>query len=110
MTMHTPGPWRVSSRDAYSEAHHVETETNPSQGLATITMLPNALANAQLMAAAPDLLAALEDAQEVMHWMFCGPSAPPSWNGACAKECIQAQAAIAKSKGEASGGATYEPA
>jgi len=69
MTKHTPGPWRVTAAPLnpgvstrWIEVYSVDPEDDVAQ--ATGGNLKTAQANARLIAAAPDLLAALEDILE----------------------------------------------
>ena len=57
-TQHTPGPWHTMAVGS----HWVALEMPPRAGqhIALMTELPNAEANARLIAAAPELLAALQ--------------------------------------------------
>jgi hypothetical protein len=66
--MHTLGPWNVDDgrgRGGPEDRIAIEAGGNPqTNGIVTAVvnrMLPEAMANAKLIAAAPDLLAALED-------------------------------------------------
>ena len=85
---HTPGPWTVR----FTPAH---------DGPTAETFGPNAEANARLIAAAPDLLAALERSMFSLHQM-----AYPITNGHAfelqhcrAPVCVQGRAAIESAKG-----------
>jgi hypothetical protein len=66
MTRHTPGPWRVF--DVFSD---VEIVTDRKDALETESIVQfkgqrNAEANARIMAAAPEMLAALELCEDVL--------------------------------------------
>ncbi len=67
MTEHTPGPW-IKRPDVYSEMICITTETKMIAQLpgpdGTDIAEKEQLANAHLIAAAPDLLAALEQVQD----------------------------------------------
>jgi hypothetical protein len=92
-TKHTPGPWSAIKADTY-----LELRDGSNDPILRIRggMLPTS-ANARLIAAAPDLLAALENAANVLAGIAVGdlktvyPSSPA---------LEQARAAIAKAKGE----------
>jgi hypothetical protein len=64
-TQHSPGPWKVASTYAQAQKGHSQIITWADQGLPLATVKPLHLdpsesnANAHLMAAAPELLAAL---------------------------------------------------
>lgn len=77
MGQHTPGPWETStliSKDAGREdAQWIICLPDGGDMLADLTGCPDAEANANLMAAAPELLAALKDVlAEVaaLDWVF----------------------------------------
>lgn len=101
----TPGPWRLMIDDPeqrFEIAH--ESEVSEPGCIAWVfaadadDMYGEAMANARLIAAAPDLLAALI-ALEGDCWC--------PWDRIVdhhTAPCIQARAAIAKARGEASGG------
>ena len=65
MAEHTPGPWKVEGSKKYPEHHSVSSDE--WSGLAIVFTSgswvddPEGLANAHLIAAAPDMLEALED-------------------------------------------------
>ena len=85
-TKHTPGPWRVES-GPYYRAIRVDSEV-----IADMRQISRSFneSNARLIAAAPDLLAALEGMLEVFGDEFgAGES----------DTCDAARAAIAKAKG-----------
>jgi hypothetical protein len=98
-TKHTPGPWRVKEYRRHSEAVIVNAAGDE---LATIDLacMPGAVADANLFAAAPDLLEACEEAADDVCHAVC----PPTWrtkagqphNGICSKM----RAAIKKARGE----------
>lgn len=77
-TNHTPGPWCAIGAAVNAPARYAD-----SQNIADCrALLPDAeiRANARLMAAAPDLLAALQDAR-FMVWGMTGDSAAAApWN------------------------------
>lgn len=87
---HTPGPW-------YAEGSDIGSAENITVGVAIAGRTDDGYishaqvqANANLMAAAPDLLDALKDALDVMgDW---GADGDPAWAGV-------AKAAIAKAEG-----------
>ena len=89
MNKHTPGPWiRSADRKVLTD-----------NGVSSVTLAQvvqregvswyEAEANLRLIAAAPDLLTALQDAADAVHI-----HAPDSW------VLVQARAAIAKATGE----------
>jgi hypothetical protein len=98
-TLHTPAPWRIEPEehaavilcDAFVVAD-VYYEAGVSAGAST---KEEALANAHLISAAPDLLEALERAENALNWFI-------NDEGECDIEALDtARAAIAKAKGEA---------
>ena len=98
---HTPGPWRQAGYAVIRGEGTEEERIAIAGDYDTDDVSATHLANARLIAAAPDLLAALTAAQEVIHGFFCGDKGPPAWEGKCAKECTQAKAAIAKASPQA---------
>jgi len=58
-TQHTPGPWRLSSGDETEIFSGAKPVARAHCGGLTSVKLPEAEANARLIAAAPELLAAL---------------------------------------------------
>lgn len=101
---HTPSPWkkeeRLGATVVYSVACAVDVAT-VHQGYPHGKLLEERQANARLIAAAPDLLEALEACMEVA---FYGPSFPVSsqdnrtWKDSIEVKC---RAAVARAKGEA---------
>lgn len=100
---HTPGPWRVG--DAGFTVFGPKREAPSPVRIATMpgigTPIPTdaVRANARLIAAAPDLLAACEDAAESLARL---PDVDGAWRATC---LAQLRAAIARARGEAEGGA-----
>lgn len=104
MNKHTPGPWHVILSD--NATPHVTHEhgsdfTDISDVSSRVCVMPaeitygyNSLANARLIAAAPELLEALE---EMLHSFMCtqNPNDYPS-----DAPCNKARAAITKAKGK----------
>jgi hypothetical protein len=65
MTKHTPGPWSTGKWDERTNGRHIDAATCPHIASALyMGGTATADANANLIAAAPDLLAALEYACE----------------------------------------------
>lgn len=67
LNTHTPGPWYVRGCDGnpgYAMGRHIYSPNEGNTG--TVALVSGSLANARLIAAAPDLLAALE---AVMPWL-----------------------------------------
>lgn len=102
MSTHTPGPWRVtgpgyigSTTNGYIPiiTPYTDRANRDKHGGAT----PEAMANAHLIATAPELLEALEAAIALFNEPTRNPSGypigEPSW-------CPGARAAIAKARGE----------
>ena len=94
MTNHTPGPWFTSTPN---EGGGILIKPIPGQVVAQCDELPEMEANAQLIAAAPELLEALEEVTEILDMVlgFDG-GYPPEANG----PAIKARNAIAKARGE----------
>lgn len=91
MNAHTPGPWRASAGTGYVAI--MAGPTIDRQLAITMTCNPEGCANARLIAAAPDLLAALERLEAgVRLWISRGVSD---------EDMAAARAAIAKARGEA---------
>ena len=95
--MHTAGPWHVGTANGTAVNHAIMAD-DMVIGRAMAFGHPvgigwheNSEANARLMAAAPDLLAALE---VIVKFLGDGPELPPGL-----KLYERAQAAIAKAKG-----------
>jgi hypothetical protein len=114
---HTPTPWLVRfDEDRYDSKLSVlevidgsEASLNHPQGelvLARVNVsafaphMDEPLANARLIAAAPELLAALEAVTKA-YVELVQSDYPPSWSAEKDSEVIAARAAIAKAKGNA---------
>ena len=95
----TPGPWRVG-RGAQSDPFAIEAVTVTVAHVKGRRLDPKTIeANARLIAAAPELLAALEDCEERMERArrIADDLCPGQWG---ILEASKARAAIAKAKGE----------
>lgn len=104
MAQHTPGPWRAGRNDGYSLGIYAEGEQ--TFDLATVHNGGNdgeAIANARLIAAAPELLAAIQDALAAMEVGADALCSDPNHDvgAAAALELSKrhARAAIAKAEG-----------
>ena len=100
-TTHTPGPWRVIFKNI-TDTPEVWAEPRPHQQymialLGRNDTLRPAEANARLIAAAPDLLAALEAAHAALTLAALG-SSNAQQEARTAKARVEA--AIAKARGE----------
>jgi len=96
-TQHTPGPWRVDNKAFGGSEVGAELVIYSSRGIVAMACtihegLVNAEANARLIAAAPDLLAALEALYDQEDWN--NEDVPAN------SPIGMAAAAIAKAKGE----------
>jgi hypothetical protein len=92
--MATRGPWSVIGADA--RKLEIVTENEALAPIATVHMDPVLgvqRANARLIAAAPDLLAALKEQRLGATGCFCGGI------GGHDESCLRGQAAIAKAEG-----------
>lgn len=93
--LHTPGPWHVYSRNSLC----VESATG---NIALVNLARASEADARLIAAAPDLLAALKDLAD---WLAYGlnkaDGAEPTAedHAACERVAAQARAAVDKAEG-----------
>ena len=88
---HTPGPWIQQTNEAGTQIRITDSATE-GRCVSTVRVFGdagNTRANARLIAAAPDLLAALEESLEVIRLMGCDMS-----------NFTQARAAIARAKGQ----------
>ena len=88
MSKHTPGPWAIYV-NAPSDIV-IRKMSKDGYELCSIARVSSGYANARLIAAAPELLEALADCVEHMHWT------QPQGEAALKK----AKAAIAKATGE----------
>jgi hypothetical protein len=94
---HTPGPWRVGPRQDIPEGQHVlimAGQGGSSWGVATVKLYDMRdaeiqSANARLIAAAPELLAALELMLNTYNW-----------TGITSEAQRAARAALAKARGQ----------
>ena len=96
---HTPGPWEVVEMIDYNHGHKYvdgyrvqSVNGDPNEPVAEMSGFEKAEANANLIAAAPDLLEALEDMTAWVKSVGCG-----------CQRCIKSLAAIAKARGEKNG-------
>lgn len=117
MSAHTPGPWQVIGEDALPAsddlmivAFDISGDNEGADGIyvcnvgsdggrygsvapvAAESWWPVSLANARLIAAAPDLLAAAYDTRAIL---MLAPASLPGWEETVGKLC----AAIAKAEG-----------
>jgi hypothetical protein len=102
MTAHTPGPWTARTYSATKgKVEEVSINSSRWKEMAIVfvqeegDLLGNGEANARLMAAAPDLLAACERLLMSADASWRGRDVGHDWNAAC----DEAVAAIAKARG-----------
>ncbi|RDC59755.1 hypothetical protein HME9302_00950 [Alteripontixanthobacter maritimus] len=96
---HTPGPWRIK-RWSGKEAQVIGTvpiASGPQKGELPFISLPASNADACLIAAAPDMLEALEECKRQLEYL---DGRSPS--GTTPATLLRVRAAIAKAKGGAS--------
>lgn len=100
ITEHTPGPWKVEPIESQRSLVYCRINGSQSLGFAGVYKLDDkecqneCLANANLIAAAPELLEALETAVSwYQEWLELGPDA-----GDLSLDTLRK--AIAKAKGE----------
>jgi hypothetical protein len=96
-TGHTPGPWHVTPNGGEVRPEAIYAKTEHGEIILATTWIgvpePQRKANVRLIAAAPDLLAALKDCVESLARM-------PDHDGAYRVTCLrQARAAISKAGG-----------
>lgn len=98
-TLHTPGPWKVIETNYLPhEGDHVADMSNGLMVVPVMHALGDPLADARLIAAAPELLEALEWCADTLAvFVDDGSAAPDSVVG---KNLTTARAAIAKATGE----------
>lgn len=111
MNAHTPGPWHVRGCDGnpgYAPGRHIYAPTEGNTGC--VAVVTGSLANAHLIAAAPDLLAALEallSERYACESIILDAEGKPeefdaNGNWTCnSPASVAARAAIAKARGEA---------
>lgn len=111
MSKHTPGPWffEVRNDDPYSDNHIVvgrigsdgfpETHCTVRAGCEEVLEAGSMEANARLIAAAPELLAALKAAQKRL-CEHCPSDTSGERVGEHTDECLAAQDAIEKAEGK----------
>lgn len=101
-TKHTPGPWRVYPAGSCVPYYDVcpRVVANEPSGRSVHDAISDA--DAALIAAAPDLLAALESLTHLCHCAGTGTLLPAYGTTPCrSPQCIAARAAIAKARGGA---------
>lgn len=96
---HTPGPWRAVTVPYDSSAFYIEARNAPDKRSPMVAHIPRSTvqpmeANARLLAAAPDLLEALEG-------LLSHPNGGTYRNSADSEAVKAALAAIAKATGTA---------
>ena len=107
-TTHTPGPWKIAGGTGKAGQLYIWMGGEYFGGHAIATVhdrVPEqAIDNARLIAAAPELLAALEEltsqAQYMHNCIQAGSTMQPMDWGFLAKEIATARAAIQKAKGQ----------
>ena len=109
MSKHTPGPWHVVTNwqgYPYQIRASFASEGKPG-GIVDITRwasisLPSSAegaANAALIAAAPDMLAALKEARHALRWVLNTLQMAVSDHSAAQVALLDVETAIAKAKG-----------
>lgn len=99
MSTHTPGPWAVDDRRAKGGCLQVQAQhrgPGSSYCVAEVNFYEQPLENASLIAAAPDLLAALEVMTDIV-WQYSQSMTGDGY----VDELAQARAAITKAKEQA---------
>lgn len=96
---HTPGPWQITKDTTRGEFVTYTKVRDGHDGVIAVMHI-NEDANARLIAAAPELLAALEAITKAYVELVESDYAP-RWNAENDSEVISARAAIAKAKGGA---------
>lgn len=99
MAEHTPGPWRYEKPKDYETNERFEFWAADGTGIGECHWEKNA----HLIAAAPELLEALEDCRSALDQMM-GDSDLPEDDSAEMKAIQKASAAIAKAKGHPADG------
>lgn len=110
MSKHTPGPWRANAKPMGNPygviTEHGENENwsicnDGGRFIAAIKMQPEEEANARLIAAAPEMLEALESALNVEGAARAGSQFIPAYEGLdTGYHFEKVRAAIRKAKGE----------
>jgi hypothetical protein len=98
VTKHTPGPWRATPYSVFSTRQDRRTETIVARCRLSVARTAEGLANAHLIAAAPDLLAACEEALEMAEYLSATWGTSHGDNYAEMAERLRA--AIAKARGD----------
>jgi predicted metal-binding protein len=93
MSKHTPGPWIARRMACQSDSHTFNSEVVTTEGECVVSLVRKA--DSQLIAAAPDMLEALELA------LIALGDEPHCDYGNCDDDCIacRIESAIAKAKG-----------
>ena len=108
MSAHTPGPWKVEDDGREVVVYAVEGSCRvASIELDNLDDRSHALRDARLIAAAPELLAALKDAEALLnHGDFSNGNMHPDWYGPDEGSVLagllvgRIRAAIAKAEGK----------
>ena len=100
-TKHTPGPWIADGSNIKLTGKETRIVANVSDPHRPTQQTDVNIANANLIAAAPDLLEALEDAEFIMRQLAKHPQEVASMLDTLKRSSKDARAAIAKAKGEA---------
>jgi hypothetical protein len=103
MNKHTPGPWVLTIYERYSKAI-IRTSDGDEVTVVDLQCMPDANADAHLIAAAPDLLAALRTAEAALADIGDADREPGDDVEWCERRAAEAlplvRAAIAKARGE----------
>lgn len=97
---HTPAPWWVDD-DGYIAAGSGDTYVTVAEGLAPSDDLDEITANLNLLAAAPELLAALEDMVQTVEYLAPEKFDDPEHEREFNARLEQARSTLAKARGEA---------
>lgn len=105
MAQHTLGPWTIEQRPGRKISIHAETWGHLGEIYQTETTKEEGLANAHLIAAAPDMYDALHKAHDAIDELFARlviaeESFMPSKSGSPWKALLEINEAIAKAEKE----------
>lgn len=93
-TTHTPGPWEITETGTWPETNHhlaIVGQHHPTGRIALVEGFDILSANAHLIAAAPDLYATLEKAEQLIHSEYCSQTHHPV--------CLEIEAVLLKARG-----------